>query len=59
MAGAKAIRLQQRVEVSRDRKPEHAVPEEGQALVRVAAALPPRGVRKDLPVEIGRKSVEE
>jgi hypothetical protein len=45
--------------VRRDRQPEHAVAEEGQPLVRVAAALAPRGVREDLPVQVGRQIVEE
>ena len=54
-AGAEVLGLQARIEVRGDRQREHAVAEEREARVGVAAARGPRGVREDLPVEILRQ----
>ena len=51
-AGAEALGLQARVEVRRHGEAQHGVAEERQARVGVAAALGPRGVREDLPVQM-------
>ena len=58
-AGAEVLGLQARIEVRRHRQREHAVAQERQARVGVAAARGPRGVREDLPVEVLRQPVEQ
>ena len=57
--GAEVLGLQARVEVRGDRQREHAVAEERQPRVGVAAARRPRRVREDLPVEVLRQLVEQ
>jgi hypothetical protein len=51
--------LQAGIQVRRDREREHAVAEERQPGVRVAAAGGPRRVREDLPVQVFRQLLEQ
>ena len=53
------LRLQTRIQMRRDREREHAVAEERQARVGVAAARRPRRVREDLPVQVLRQLLEQ
>src|SRR4051812_15836227 len=57
--GAVALGLEPRVEVRGDRQAEDAVAEEGEARVRVAAAVRPRRVREDLLAQVFGKLVEQ
>ena len=52
--GTEALGLQARIEMRRDGEREHAVPEEREARVGVAAPLAPRSVREDLTRELLR-----
>ena len=58
-AGAEALGLQARVEMRGEREAQHGVAEERQARVGVPAALGPRGMREDLPVQVLRQLLEE
>jgi hypothetical protein len=51
--------LEPRIQVRGDRERQHAVAEERQPRVGVAAARRPRRVREDLPVQVLRQLLEQ
>ena len=56
--GAEALGFQARVKVSSHRQCEHAVAEERQSGVGIAAPRRPRGVREDLPLQLDRELLQ-